>query len=313
MYINVRKTVLFDINIRPLRFFDFITKPPYGQGEDVKESVKFRLCFLRTCDIIIIITYVIMEKIMFDAKKTTEELVIWVKDWFDRNGNGCKAVIGISGGKDSSVAAAVCARALGRDKVIGVLMPNGEQYDISASYELVEHLGIEYHVVNIKDAYDGIIGAIKDAVPNISDQSLINLAPRLRMSALYCVSQSNNGRVINTCNLSEDWIGYSTRYGDAAGDVSPLALLTVDEVKAIGRELGLPSSLVDKVPSDGLCGKTDEDNIGFTYASLDSYIRSGICEDPALREKIDRRHFANKFKLELMEHYDPELPVLAND
>ena len=250
---------------------------------------------------------------MFDANKNTEELVSWVKDWFDRNGRGCKAVIGISGGKDSSVAAAVCARALGRDRVIGVLMPNGEQYDISASYELVNHLGIEYHVVNIKDAYDGIIGAIRDAVPNISDQSLINLAPRLRMSALYCVSQSNNGRVINTCNLSEDWIGYSTRYGDAAGDVSPLALLTVDEVKAIGRELGLPPSLVDKVPSDGLCGKTDEDNIGFTYASLDKYIRSGVCEDPELKEKIDRRHFANKFKLELMEHYDPALPVLAND
>lgn len=250
---------------------------------------------------------------MFDAVKTTEELVLWIRDWFDRNGKNCKAVVGISGGKDSSVAAALCARALGRERVIGVLMPNGEQYDIGSSYELVNHLGIEYHVVNIKAAYDGMIASVKDAVPDISDQSLINLAPRLRMSALYCVSQSNNGRVINTCNLSEDWIGYSTRYGDAAGDVSPLALLTVDEVKAVGRVLGLPASLVDKVPSDGLCGKTDEDNIGFTYASLDSYIRTGICDDPVLKEKIDRRHYANKFKLMLMDHYDPSLPVLAND
>ncbi len=257
--------------------------------------------------------YGIMRWNMFDAVKTTDELVLWIKDWFDKNGRDCKAVIGISGGKDSSVVAALCARALGKDRVIGVLMPNGEQSDISASYELVGHLGIEYHIVNIKSAYDGIIDSIKSSVPNISDQSLINLAPRLRMSALYCVSQSNNGRVINTCNLSEDWIGYSTRYGDAAGDVSPLALLTVDEVKAVGRVLGLPPSLVDKVPSDGLSGKTDEDNIGFTYASLDHYIRTGECDDPELKAKIDRRHYANKFKLRLMEHYDPSLPTLAND
>lgn len=250
---------------------------------------------------------------MFDAVKITDELVLWIRSWFSKNGNGCNAVIGISGGKDSSVAAALCVRALGRDKVIGVLMPNGEQSDIASSYELVNHLGIKYHVVNIKSAYDGIVDSVKASVPDISEQSLVNLAPRLRMSALYCISQSSNGRVINTCNLSEDWIGYSTRYGDSAGDVSPLALLTVDEVKAVGRELGLPSSLVDKAPSDGLTGKTDEDNIGFTYAALDRYIRTGECDDEELKKKIDRRHYANKFKLELMEHYDPSLPVLAND
>ena len=250
---------------------------------------------------------------MFDRKKTTSELIGWVRDWFDRNGRGCSAVIGISGGKDSSVAAAVCVEALGVDRVIGVLMPNGEQSDIDASYMLVKHLGIKYHVVNIKESYDGMIAAIKECIPEISAQSTVNLAPRLRMSALYCISQSNNGRVINTCNLSEDWVGYSTRYGDAAGDVSPLALLTVQEVIDIGRELGLPRELTEKVPSDGLCGKTDEDNLGFTYASLDRYIREGVCEDGELREKIDRRHYANKFKLQLMEHYEPELPILAND
>lgn len=250
---------------------------------------------------------------MFDRKKTTSELIGWVRDWFDRNGRGCNAVIGISGGKDSSVAAAVCAAALGADRVIGVLMPNGEQSDIDASYKLVNHLGIRYHVVNIKESYNGMIAAIKECVPEISAQSTVNLAPRLRMSALYCISQSSNGRVINTCNLSEDWVGYSTRYGDAAGDVSPLAMLTVQEVIDIGRELGLPRELTEKVPSDGLCGKTDEDNLGFTYAALDRYIREGKCEDGELRDKIDRRHYANKFKLQLMEHYEPELPILAND
>lgn len=250
---------------------------------------------------------------MFDRKKKTEELILWVRDWFEKNGRGCNAVLGISGGKDSSVAAAVCVKALGADRVIGVLMPNGEQPDIDYSHMLVEHLGIRHYVINIKDSFDGMMGAIKSVMPGVSEQSLVNLAPRLRMSALYCISQSNNGRVINTCNLSEDWVGYSTRYGDAAGDVSPLALLTVAEVIDIGRELGLPTELTEKVPSDGLCGKTDEDNLGFTYAALDRYIREGVCEDEELKEKIDRRHRINKFKLQLMDHYDPERPILAND
>jgi NAD+ synthase len=112
-----------------------------------------------------------------------------------------------------------------------------------------------------------------------------------------------NGRVINTCNLSEDWVGYSTRYGDSAGDVSPLSNLTVEEVRKVGLELGLPYELVYKTPSDGLCGKTDEDNLGFTYATLDKYIRTGICEDPQIQALIDKKHLQNKFKLELMASY----------
>ncbi len=203
---------------------------------------------------------------MFNAKKVTEKCIEWIKDFFEENGPGCNAVIGISGGKDSSVTAALCVEALGRDRVIGVLMPNGEQADIDKALLLVNHLGIKYFIVNIKDAVDGVINSIPF---ELSDQSRINLPPRIRMSTLYAVSQSNNGRVANTCNLSEDWVGYSTRYGDSVGDFSPCSHLTVQEVKAIGRFLGLPSELVDKVPSDGLCGKTDEDNLGFTYAVLD--------------------------------------------
>ena len=127
------------------------------------------------------------------------------------------------------------------------------------------------------------------------------------MTTLYAVSQSVNGRVVNTCNLSEDWVGYSTRYGDAAGDFSPMANLTVTEVKEIGRVLGLPDVLVDKVPIDGLCGKTDEENLGFTYAELDVYIREGIIEDKAKKEIIDRKHNANLFKLQLMPAFKPEI------
>lgn len=216
-------------------------------------------------------------------------------------------MIGISGGKDSSVTAALCVRALGADRVIGVLMPNGEQYDIDVSEALVRHLGIRSYVVNIKDAYEGVVNAAKAAGVELSNQSYINLAPRIRMSTLYAVSQSYNGRVINTCNLSEDWVGYSTRYGDSVGDVCPLGKLTVAEVKEMGTYLGLPDMFVHKVPSDGLCGKTDEDNLGFTYAVLDRYIRTGEIDDPETKALIDRKHKMNLFKLELMQtfQYDP--------
>ena len=182
-------------------------------------------------------------------------------------------------------------------------MPNGEQHDIDMAKLLVNHLGIRHYIVNIKDAVEGVT---KNIPFELSEQSRTNLPPRIRMSTLYAVSQSHNGRVANTCNLSEDWVGYSTRYGDSVGDFSPCSNLTVKEMKAIGRALGLPEVLVDKVPIDGLCGKTDEDNLGFTYAELDKYIREGIIEDQEKKEKIDRLHKNNLFKLQLMPSFKPE-------
>lgn len=245
---------------------------------------------------------------MFNAEKVKNDIVLWIKDWFEKNGKGCKAVIGISGGKDSSVVAALCTEALGKENVIGVMMPNGEQFDIDVSKKLVEHLGIESVTVNIKDAYEGMVGELMKSFEAFDGQAKVNLPPRLRMAALYAVSQTVNGRVANTCNLSEDWVGYSTKYGDMAGDFSPLSHLTVQEVKAVGRECGLPSMFVDKVPIDGLCGYTDEDNLGFTYAVLDKYIREGVCEDPETKAKIDRKHEMNLFKLQPMPAfmYEPE-------
>lgn len=241
---------------------------------------------------------------MFNAEKIKNDCVEWIREFFKNNGPDCNAVIGISGGKDSSVAAALCVEALGKDRVIGVLMPCGDQHDIDMAYKLVNHLGIKHHVVNIKDAVDGLIGSIPI---ELSTQSRVNLPPRIRMTTLYAVSQCYNGRVVNTCNLSEDWVGYSTRYGDAAGDFSPMCNLTVQEVKAIGRVLGLPDDLVDKVPIDGLCGKTDEDNLGFTYAELDRYIRTGEIEDEAKKARIDHLHKINQFKLQLMPGFMPEM------
>ena len=243
---------------------------------------------------------------MFNALKIKNECVEWIRDFFKNNGPDCNAVIGISGGKDSSVAAALCVEALGKDRVIGVLMPKGEQADIDCSLKLVNHLGIKYFTVNIGETVE----ALKSALPNdieITAQTVTNIPPRVRMTVLYAISQSNNGRVVNTCNLSEDWVGYSTRYGDSVGDFSPLSNLTVAEVKEIGHILGLPEDLVEKVPIDGLCGKTDEENLGFTYAVLDKYIRTGVCEDPEIKELIDRKHKANLFKLQLMPTFKPEI------
>lgn len=235
----------------------------------------------------------------FDVKKATNDCIQWIKDFFEKNGKDCMAVVGISGGKDSSVVAALCVEALGKDRVIGVKMPCGEQKDIDYSNMLINHLGIRGYTMNIGDA----VGEIRSKFPvgvKISDQTTTNLPARIRMATLYAISQSVNGRVANTCNFSEDWVGYATRYGDAAGDFSPLSQLTVTEVKAIGRELGLPSELVDKTPTDGLCGKTDEDNLGFTYAELDAYIRDGIEPSEEVKAKIDSMHEKNLFKLQPM-------------
>lgn len=237
---------------------------------------------------------------MFDAVCVKNAIVQWIRDFFEQNGPGCNAVIGISGGKDSSVVAALCVEALGKDRVIGVLMPNHSQDDIEDAYNLCERLQIKHTVVNVGSAVDAVYTAVLSSLDAMSEQAKINLPPRIRMSTLYAVSQTVNGRVANTCNLSEDWIGYSTRYGDSVGDFSPLSKLTTDEVCLVGLACGLPEELVFKTPADGLCGKTDEDNFGFTYAVLNKYIRTGVCEDEETKARIDRLHERNKFKLELM-------------
>ncbi|MBO5319537.1 MAG: NAD(+) synthase [Ruminococcus sp.] len=244
----------------------------------------------------------------FDAKKTTEKLVKWVKDYFESSASPeTKAIIGISGGKDSSIAAAVCVKALGKDRVIGVMMPQGIQSDIDCSRKLCDFLGIKTYTVNIGDTVTAFMDELKKHMePN--NHAIVNTPARIRMTTLYAVGATLGGRVVNTCNLSEDWVGYSTKYGDAAGDFSPLSDLTVTEVLAVGDELGLPYDLVHKVPTDGLCGKTDEENLGFTYAMLDKYIRGedDLSDVPEIKEKIDRLHNANLHKLMLMPKYTQE-------
>lgn len=237
----------------------------------------------------------------FNANEVKTAIIEWIQKFFKENGCGCKAVIGISGGKDSTIVAALCVEALGKERVLGVLMPNGKQKDIDDAKKVVNHLGIKYINVNIFNAVREIKHKVKFGLDDHwSEQSSINLPARIRMAILYAVSQTVNGRVANTCNLSENWVGYSTRWGDNVGDFSPLSNLTVTEVKKIGYALGLPKEFIEKIPSDGLCDKTDEDNLGFSYKVLDEYIRSGVIENEQLKEKIDQMHEKNLFKLQMI-------------
>lgn len=241
---------------------------------------------------------------IFNAKEVKTQIVQWIKQWFMYNGPKCKAVIGISGGLDSSVVAALCVEALGKERVFGVLMPQGYQKDIGDAYDLVEFLDIKSATIDIKDSTELILEEMVNENVGISEQAVINLPPRIRMATLYAVSQSMNGRVANTCNLSEDWIGYSTRYGDSVGDFSPLSHITKTEVKELAKVLNLPEHLINKIPADGLCGKTDEENFGFTYEMLDRYIRTGEIEDTGIKETIDYLHKKNQFKLKLMDCFE---------
>lgn len=248
----------------------------------------------------------------FDSKTAANGCIQYVKDMFTANSKVHYAVIGVSGGKDSTVDAAICAKALGPDRVIGVLMPNGKQADLQDAVDVVNYLGIKYIYYNIGDIYDLMISrAESDAgmlrlaggKEVVTRQARENLPPRLRMAALRFIAQCYNGFVCNNCNASETFIGYTTIDGDNRGDFAPIKDFTVTEVIEIGRHLGIPERFLVKPPADGLCGKTDEEKIGIPYSVIDRYIRTGKCEDEDLRDNIIAMHNASAFKREHMSYY----------
>ena len=236
----------------------------------------------------------------FNAENEVNHICGWIKDYFSSNGPGCNAIIGISGGKDSTVAAALLVKALGKDRVIGVQMPNGQQHDIDISNEVISFLGIKSVNVNIGEACTKLYEAISwgDCVENTKITT--NTPARLRMATLYAVAAIYNGRVVNTCNYSEDFVGYSTKFGDGAGDFAILKSYTVAEIKLIGRALGLPDKFIDKTPEDGMCGKSDEDNLGFSYVTLDNLLMKNVYPAADTYEKIMAMHARSLHKEQAM-------------
>jgi NAD+ synthase len=240
------------------------------------------------------------------AKENYKKVVEWLEKY--KEATACSGVVlGISGGKDSTTVAMLAKKVWG-DSVIGVLMPNGEQSDIADSYEIVKALGLRHYVVNINDAFSGIVGAIeKSGAPKIEGQAKTNIPPRLRMTTLYAIAQSFGYRVIGTGNASEIYIGWTTKWGDGGHDLNPIAGLTCTEVMELGSllslEFGLDGRLAVKAPSDGLTGRTDEDNFGFTYKELDDYILYGIEPEKEKLEKIKRMHAFSAHKRKMPTRY----------
>lgn len=232
----------------------------------------------------------------FDAETTAKKCIEWIQYYF-KNTNGENAIIGLSGGKDSAIAAALCVQALGKEHVIGVMMPYGHQNDIEDAYAIASHLGIRTIEVNIKPMVDDILNGLHQI---LTPQTIQNVPPRIRMTTLYAIAQSNNGRVCETCNYSERLMGYMTLWGDGVGDFSPLGDLLVSEVIAIGDYLGLPQNLVHKTPSDGLCGKTDEENMGFSYDEIEDWVNCFYLRYLNSNDPVSNRYEKNKWKMSMV-------------
>ena len=262
-----------------------------------------------------------MKEYKFDVAEQTEKCIAWIRDFFNKNGNAStRSVIGISGGKDSTVVAALLAKALGPSRVIGVMLPCGNQVDIADSKKVIDNLGIDSYEINIGPAYDALTEQMrvvsKNGEPFPSDGYSTNTPARLRMSALYGVGAIlGNCRVVNTGNLSEGVQFYYTIYGDHSGDFAPIELFTTEEVMAIGDYLGIPYDLVHKAPSDGMSLredgtlKSDEEKLGVSYSDINRVIRLGD-ENLESFETIMNNYNRSKFKEALIHfpHYEPDLP-----
>ena len=252
----------------------------------------------------------------FDPELAIEGCVKWIRDWYNKvagEKSDNRVIIGMSGGKDSTICAALLVKALGKKRVVGVSLPEHRSNDLAM--EICNYLGIESIEIIIGQAVHDIKTSTSYKV-DVTPNAETNIPPRIRMTYLYAIAQSLSGYVVNTCNLSEDYIGYSTIFGDLAGAFSPLAKFTVTELRMMGHELGLPPIWVNKTPSDDLpnsCG--DEEKFGFSYEELDKYIRTGSepkgFDGKCVKGAIEEMHNKNKFKLDIVRipAYDPETEI----
>ncbi len=249
---------------------------------------------------------------MFDAKRETKLATAWIAEYFKNQPHAKGVVIGISGGKDSAVCAALCVDAIGADRVLGVSIPNGTQKDIKDAEAVAEILGIKYRVVHINGAYRSLTAELdySNGGKVVDEHAKMNILPRLRMTVLYALAADKHYRVCGTGNYSEEFCGYTTRWGDMVSDFNPIQYFTTEEVVAIGDVLEMPKQVIHKAPSDGLCGKTDEDNLGFTYANVNKIIKGKKDEVPQdIRERIMKKRQYNSFKLLPIPVYKPEYIV----
>ena len=223
-------------------------------------------------------------------------------------------VVGVSGGVDSTVVLSLAAQIFGKDNVWGVMLPCGSQRDISDSEHIIALTGVHRMLINIADS----VGSLeREYAMNLKDggitseQAHINLPPRIRLAALYMVSQSLGAMVLNTSNLSEDMLGYATLWGDTCGSYAPIQGLTKTEVVALAEYIGVPRPLAFKTPADGLQEKSDEERLGLTYAAVDKYIRDGD-GDLELKERVLKLFRSNAFKLDMISLPGPKFDDSPN-
>ena len=246
----------------------------------------------------------------FNAEKAYKQLIDWIKEYFAGQGEDTIAVLGMSGGKDSLVAAKLCADAIGSHRVLGVMMPNVAQSDIQDAIDTINYLGINGMRINIGDMCQAQYDELERNGIELTPLITTNVPARMRMVTLYSVAAANHGRVVCTSNESETYVGYSTKWGDGVGDFAPLKGLVVREILAIGDYLGLPERFLYKEPADGMTGKTDQDILGFTYEELDSYIRDKkVPEKVETLRKIKERYYGCHHKrghVPVFYYHDPD-------
>ncbi len=244
----------------------------------------------------------------FDANQEAARLQAWIADQVYEAG-AAGVVVGLSGGIDSAVTAALSARAL-PGKVLGVIMPcRSDPRDLEDARLVAATLGIAVATVDLSSVYDELLSDLRTAMATLPHEDAAgqghagsmrlaeaNLKPRLRMASLYYFANAYNYLVAGTGNRSELAVGYFTKYGDGGVDILPIGHLVKHQVRALARVLAIPERIIARPPSAGLwAGQTDEGEMGFTYAELDRYLLRGE-GSAALRQRVESMQRQSRHK-----------------